>query len=526
MSRRGIIGILIADYNRQLKAQARAKAEAERAQLRSQREAERAAARQVRDAVRANKEAKKAYEECRSAEVASLNNEIAHRKVALQTLLHDGLQATRPLFELLRAELPTLEIPKELTIQPTPPTTNQYRVPDLSFFQSLVPGAKAKHHVEVQRAEARFTEALQHHQRAETERKNKIETLRDGHQVQLNGLRKEIDALESAYRNCDPSAISEYYGLVLQRTTYPPDFPQRYRVAFVPESKQVVVECELPPPEVVPGVAEYRYVKSKDSIEEKKAHASDIKETYRDVVAATALRTIHQIFSADADGLVAVVVFNGLVQAVDPATGKDIRPHLVSVRVTRERFLKIDLRKVDLTSCLRNLGAQLAQSPTELTAVKPIIEFDMADKRFVTQSDVLSDLESRPNIMDLTPFEFEALVSNLFGKMGLESKLTRSSRDGGVDVVTFDKRPVLGGKVVIQAKRYRHTVGVSAVRDLFGTMMNEGANKGILVTTSGYGPDAYDFAKDKPIELIDGGGLLYLLDQVGTKARIEMPPDE
>jgi restriction system protein len=36
-------------------------------------------------------------------------------------------------------------------------------------------------------------------------------------------------------------------------------------------------------------------------------------------------------------------------------------------------------------------------------------------------------------------------------------------------------------------------------------MMNEGANKGILVCTSSYGPDAYGFAKDKPIELIDGG---------------------
>ena len=53
-------------------------------------------------------------------------------------------------------------------------------------------------------------------------------------------------------------------------------------------------------------------------------------------------------------------------------------------------------------------------------------------------------------------------------------------------------------------------------------MMNEGANKGILVTTSGYGQDAFDFAKDKPIELIDGGGLLYLLNQVGIEARILM----
>ena len=40
-------------------------------------------------------------------------------------------------------------------------------------------------------------------------------------------------------------------------------------------------------------------------------------------------------------------------------------------------------------------------------------------------------------------------------------------------------RPVIGGKVVVQAKRYKNTVGVSAVRDLFGTMHNEGAAKGI-----------------------------------------------
>ena len=123
-------------------------------------------------------------------------------------------------------------------------------------------------------------------------------------------------------------------------------------------------------------------------------------------------------------------------------------------------------------------------------------------------------------MMDLTPFEFENLVSNLFGRMGLDTRQTRSSRDGGVDCIAFDTRPVLGGKVVIQAKRYSNTVGVSAVRDLYGTMMNEGANKGILVATSSYGPDAYDFAKDKPIELIDGGSLLYLLEQHDVKARI------
>jgi len=39
------------------------------------------------------------------------------------------------------------------------------------------------------------------------------------------------------------------------------------------------------------------------------------------------------------------------------------------------------------------------------------------------------------------------------------------------------------------------------------------------------GPDTYDFCKDKPIELIDGGGLLYLLQQVGIEARIVFPEE-
>jgi restriction system protein len=99
-------------------------------------------------------------------------------------------------------------------------------------------------------------------------------------------------------------------------------------------------------------------------------------------------------------------------------------------------------------------------------------------------------------------------------------------RDGGVDCVAFDSRPIFGGKVIIQAKRYKNTVGVSAVRDLFGTLHNEGASKGILVTTSGFGKAAYDFANSKPIELITGSNLLYLLkESAGVDAKIEIPAD-
>ena len=128
--------------------------------------------------------------------------------------------------------------------------------------------------------------------------------------------------------------------------------------------------------------------------------------------------------------------------------------------------------------------------------------------------------------MELSPSEFESLITNLFEAMGLQTKLTQASRDGGVDCIAYDQRPILGGKVVIQAKRYKNTVGVSSVRDLFDTMHNEGASKGILVTTSGYGKASFEFANNKPIELITGSNLLYLLQEhAHVDAKIEMPPD-
>ena len=124
------------------------------------------------------------------------------------------------------------------------------------------------------------------------------------------------------------------------------------------------------------------------------------------------------------------------------------------------------------------------------------------------------------------PYLFEHLIRELFEKefsqYGGEVKVTRASRDGGIDAVAFDPDPIRGGKIVIQAKRYSNTVGVSAVRDLYGSLMNEGATKGILVTTSDYGSDAYEFARGKPITLLSGSNLLHLLAKYGHKATIDL----
>lgn len=76
--------------------------------------------------------------------------------------------------------------------------------------------------------------------------------------------------------------------------------------------------------------------------------------------------------------------------------------------------------------------------------------------------------------------------------------------------MAYDPHPITGGEFIVQAKLYTRTVQPTHVRDLLGTVQHEGATKGIMITTSGYGPGSYKFAGGKPLNLIDGSGLLAL----------------
>lgn len=47
------------------------------------------------------------------------------------------------------------------------------------------------------------------------------------------------------------------------------------------------------------------------------------------------------------------------------------------------------------------------------------------------------------------------------------------------------------------------------------------------MTTSGYGKPSFEFAEGKPLELLSGTHLLYLLaEHAGIEAKIEPPEDE
>jgi restriction system protein len=219
-------------------------------------------------------------------------------------------------------------------------------------------------------------------------------------------------------------------------------------------------------------------------------------------------------------------VFNGWVHYTDPRSGHQTRACIASVQATRDEFLGINLRAVDPKECFRALKGIAATNLASIAPVAPILQLNKQDSRFVASRDITGTFDEGTNIAAIGWEEFEHLIREIFAAElsagDGEVKITQSSRDWGVDAIAFDPDPIRGGKIVIQAKRYTNPVDVAAVRDLYGTVMNEGATKGILVTTSSFGPDAYRFAKDKPLTLLDGSNLLHLLSKHGHRVRIDL----
>lgn len=109
--------------------------------------------------------------------------------------------------------------------------------------------------------------------------------------------------------------------------------------------------------------------------------------------------------------------------------------------------------------------------------------------------------------MDFTTingYEFEDYVSNILRDMGFEIEQTTYSNDGGIDIIANYNKPIFSGRYIVQCKNWQGSVGAPEIRDLYGVVMDQRANKGILITPSDFTEQAYEFAKGKNIELING----------------------
>lgn len=387
--------------------------------------------------------------------------------------------------------------------------------PKIGFLALIFQSSKRNHEEKIAKIDEEFENEMQ---KWKASRAKFLET-----QEKKN---VKIDEFREKYLSKETDSILEYCRLVLDNSVYPKFFPKIYEIDYNAENGVLIINYQLPALEDMPTVTEVKYIKTRDEFTEKHLAKGKLNSLYDEILYKVAIRTLHEIFEADQVDVIASITFNGYVKTYDRATGAAISPCILSVQSNKEEFNSIALENVEPKTCFKAIKGVSASRLYSMTPIAPLLQMDRKDSRFVTPYDVADGLTEADNIAAMDWQDFEHLIRELFEKefaeSGAEVKVTQASRDKGVDAVVFDPDPIRGGKTVIQAKRYTNTVGVSAVRDLYGTVLNEGAGKGILVTTSDYGPDAYDFAKDKPLVLINGNNLLHMLEKHGHKAMIDL----
>lgn len=211
-----------------------------------------------------------------------------------------------------------------------------------------------------------------------------------------------------------------------------------------------------------------------------------------------------------------------------------------------EYRLLIDLEidnnsQVDFTSTLQRTKKQLLEQAIINISDNNIISLNQWNKqksiskksRSKVSKDVQKGENSTPIYIDLLtylkniePQIFERLCLRLLKELGFRNlKHTGQVNDGGFDGYgSFVFNEILSFEVLIQAKRYKGTVGSSIIRDFRGALSGR-AEKGLLITTGLFSSSAIDEANRDgaiKIDLIDGNLLCEKLIQYNLGIRKEI----
>lgn len=501
-------------------ARSGSRSEWERQMAAQRREADRQAREQARLAKEQEKDRQERHiqSQQRAAEVKTAK--VEQRVKILDEVLTSILSMPVLTFDSLKvaAALPTFD-PGPLGVAEPAPAWEDYTPPEPGGLSRIF-GGKAKYERQKAEAQTQFDVATAEYRHQEHLRQRSLASAGAAHERMLADLRAraaventEVEAYQAAFAAGVPDAVEWFVSRILDASRYPDDFPHQYQVAYRPENRDVVVEFELPPQRVLPEVRGYRYVKTRDAIDPLPRPATEVRQRYARLIACIALRNLHEVFASTPGDVVEAVVFNGRVSTIDRATGKPDRPHLLSVEAERSVFEDLVLAAVEPAACLRRLNALVSPNPFDLEAIEPFIAFDLKRFRFTDDMDVIAGLDSRNNLLKLSPTEFEHLVRQLFVAMGAEAWATIPSKDGGVDAVATSKNLFFGGVCLIQAKRWTGLVGLESVHALTGVMADHNATTGVLVATSWFGRASEQFANRNRITLINGAELKQLIKE-------------
>ena len=119
-------------------------------------------------------------------------------------------------------------------------------------------------------------------------------------------------------------------------------------------------------------------------------------------------------------------------------------------------------------------------------------------------------------VEDVTTHEFKTVMSEFVKKMGFTIESSQILEDGSIDYIAITQNP-MGAKVVslIRASAYVRLVGEGDIKSLTEKMFEFKAVRAAYITTSGFSEEAVEYARDKPVSLINKYQLIDSIEKRG-----------
>lgn len=291
------------------------------------------------------------------------------------------------------------------------------------------------------------------------------------------------------------------------------DLPAPCRALFRPLTSTAVLDLDLPPLDVVPALSGYRLALD-GSTEPVTRAPADRASDYLRLAARLALRALQAADAVDTDGILAGVVLNGWLRlpGADPVCLLSVdadRDALARTRLLAEPDAAVAADPDDEPAQGIYSDAEHDESLVRLRQLSAVVSPDPYGPVPVTPVGTAG--AAVPSVAELSPIEFAHLVRELLTRGGLGAWSVRLRGPAGL-VATAEgaQHSALPGRWVVWASRNAEPVAAEELRTLAEAVGEEGAERGLRLTTGRFGEAALDLAAEehyRRIHLIDGGGV-------------------
>lgn len=205
--------------------------------------------------------------------------------------------------------------------------------------------------------ERRQREVRSEKERAWARRNEDLRRQHAAHEAEKKEERQFLKKVRDGYAEADKWATARYIERKLYSVSVPNQCKIDYHAFYHPKDKRATVLVWMPDVTVVPVTTAVRYVAAHDEFRETKRSPGDTWRTYQAAAASLLVGVVHCTFCSDGAGHVDSVNVRVSMPGHDPLTGESARVGLVSLKVGRDEWMRLDPANVSPIECLRGIRA-------------------------------------------------------------------------------------------------------------------------------------------------------------------------